>query len=567
MRILSLASFMLLSLVTMAQQMEVLNVNLINDFTNANQNSVKSTTCGPDTVRYTLEKATGLSALSINNSTSASGISQYYNAPQAITISGLDFYAYKLNATGGISINTTVSVYLAGVDSMPTGLPLATATVPVDTAFGGGQLSVLRKTAAFAPITLTAPYVVVFENNSANGVGLIFNSYSAGDGALEWLSSVKLGPTWIRSYGIMVGGTPFDADMLMYPVVNYDLAASYVATNACLTAGPTVFFTNTSSPVLFDRMYNVYEFYGITDQYISWNYGDGSPVENVIDGLHVYSGSANVEFDVLLSVSMMGWSAATCTHDTIGLVGDSLSVDFLSNPTSGTNVSFTNGTYTTSGASGYLWDFGDGNTSTQVNPNHTFPVPGNYTVCLTVITNCGSADSTCHTVVVDGCPNPTPGFTFTQTGIGAFDFTNTSTSTGSAGYSWSMGDGTTYNTQDASHTYGANGVYNVTLIVTDSCGVDSLTLSLTVGGIGIGELNSVEFSCFPNPTTDKMTVKAGAVMTELELISTSGQSVLKMAPSAVESEIPVHKFAEGQYLLRVQFDDQSVLWSRVIIKQ
>ena len=35
-------------------------------------------------------------------------------------------------------------------------------------------------------------------------------------------------------------------------------------------------------------------------------------------------------------------------------------------------------------ANKFLWDFGDGNTSTEVNPVHTYTAPGNYTVTLTV---------------------------------------------------------------------------------------------------------------------------------------------------------------------------------------
>ncbi|GLR18552.1 PKD domain-containing protein [Portibacter lacus] len=47
----------------------------------------------------------------------------------------------------------------------------------------------------------------------------------------------------------------------------------------------------------------------------------------------------------------------------------------------------------------WLWDFGDGNTSTQQNVTHTFGAYGNYTTCLTVANNFGS-DSTCQTVSI-----------------------------------------------------------------------------------------------------------------------------------------------------------------------
>jgi PKD repeat protein len=49
------------------------------------------------------------------------------------------------------------------------------------------------------------------------------------------------------------------------------------------------------------------------------------------------------------------------------------------------------------------WDFGDGSTSTEVNPWHTFPGSGTYTVCLTV-SNQYDSDTVCRevTLIVSG---------------------------------------------------------------------------------------------------------------------------------------------------------------------
>ena len=55
---------------------------------------------------------------------------------------------------------------------------------------------------------------------------------------------------------------------------------------------------------------------------------------------------------------------------------------------------------TSSGASEYLWDFGDGNTSTTASPSHTFPSSGVYTVCLQAINECGDTTETCNTLTV-----------------------------------------------------------------------------------------------------------------------------------------------------------------------
>jgi len=51
------------------------------------------------------------------------------------------------------------------------------------------------------------------------------------------------------------------------------------------------------------------------------------------------------------------------------------------------NVNFTDNS--TNGAISWTWDFGDGNTSSQQNPTHTYSQYGIYTVKLTVINDCG----------------------------------------------------------------------------------------------------------------------------------------------------------------------------------
>lgn len=54
----------------------------------------------------------------------------------------------------------------------------------------------------------------------------------------------------------------------------------------------------------------------------------------------------------------------------------------------------------------YLWDFGDGNTSTEQNPSHTFAVAGVHVVCLTVTNACDVPHTTCETIFTFGENTP-----------------------------------------------------------------------------------------------------------------------------------------------------------------
>lgn len=60
------------------------------------------------------------------------------------------------------------------------------------------------------------------------------------------------------------------------------------------------------------------------------------------------------------------------------------------------NVDFLN---TSNNANSYEWDFGDGNSSTDFNPSHTYASNGTYTVCLTAYSDCNES-TVCQDVTV-----------------------------------------------------------------------------------------------------------------------------------------------------------------------
>ncbi len=81
-----------------------------------------------------------------------------------------------------------------------------------------------------------------------------------------------------------------------------------------------------------------------------------------------------------------------------GLVAAQISANFTHDPSadcSGTNIAFTD-TSTGVGISNWLWDFGDGNTSTDQHPTHIYTDVGAYNVCLTADDGLGNSDMTCQ---------------------------------------------------------------------------------------------------------------------------------------------------------------------------
>lgn len=97
---------------------------------------------------------------------------------------------------------------------------------------------------------------------------------------------------------------------------------------------------------------------------------------------------------------------------------------------------------------------------------------------------------------------PPSGGMITETGTGSsFLFSVTGMPAGYE-YAWNFGDGNTSTLAAPSHTYAANGTYNVSVVITNGCGSDTLTHTTSVI-TGITDYkNGMVIRIFPNPTND-----------------------------------------------------------------
>ena len=137
----------------------------------------------------------------------------------------------------------------------------------------------------------------------------------------------------------------------------------------------------------------------------------------------------------------------------------------------------------------WAWDFGDGNTSTQQNPTHTYNVPGPYYVCLTITTALGCTSTYCDSLSGGGSgPSCTASLSDTISGNTAyFSASGTSSSGTPVSWYWDFGDGNTSTTSTAfaTHTYAANGTYNACVVITysNSCVATSCN-NVVIGSSG-----------------------------------------------------------------------------------
>lgn len=126
----------------------------------------------------------------------------------------------------------------------------------------------------------------------------------------------------------------------------------------------------------------------------------------------------------------------------------------------------------------YEWDFGDGyQTSSQQNPIPSFNDEGLYDIRLIVTTNHGCKDTITQQIEI--YPLPVVDFSANEVCLDFFtEFNNQSTiniGTGIAAsfienWTWNFADGNSSSLPNPTHTYGADGVYDVELMVESNHG-------------------------------------------------------------------------------------------------
>lgn len=135
----------------------------------------------------------------------------------------------------------------------------------------------------------------------------------------------------------------------------------------------------------------------------------------------------------------------------------------------------------------YVWDFGDGASSTLANPTHEYAMDGDYSVLLVATTAPGCVDSLRQTATVYA--NPIANFEATSECLNEPNqFSNLSTNgTGTQlTYQWNFSGGGSSTLQDPNFVFGEYGLHEVELMVTDELGcTDDTTASVLVHALPV----------------------------------------------------------------------------------
>lgn len=200
------------------------------------------------------------------------------------------------------------------------------------------------------------------------------------------------------------------------------------------------------------------------------------------------------------------------TTETI-VVLDQPTVAFTADRTIGCNGTVVKFKNNSKNGVSYLWDFGDGTTSTEFEPQHTFTGAGiNYTVSLTATNLLGCTNTSILTDYIQIVFPPQSAFTVSpgnELSIPNFTFNFKDESINGAGsWEWNFGDGASSTLQNPKHTYNDVGVYTVTLKIINKEGCAAISTQI-VRIIGVpGYLNLPNSFMPPSAKSELRTFKA-----------------------------------------------------------
>jgi len=326
---------------------------------------------------------------------------------------------------------------------------------------------------------------------------------------------------------------------------------------------------------------------------VDWDFDDGSTATgNTVS--HTFAASGIYVVCATESDSSGQIVCQTCVTIQAGGSPPGCQASFLATNL-GLTAYFIDLSLTSTAGTVYSWDFGDGSTSNNRFPQHTYNAPGTYNACLT-ITSGNCTDTYCSAVVVDTGNVIFPGgpcrayYAFLQ--LAPYQVTVVNLSSGlNLSFNWDFGDGTTATGPYPSHVYTSTGSYNLCLTVSDANGCSDTfcdTLSVdTLGNIfrvmtgftvnvlspgqitaGVEEVSPLHtFSLYPNPASDRIhfSVASDGVPAEAySVMSIQGGIVSSGTVQGFEGTIDASDLASGVYLIVLQFNDGSRSHQRII---
>ena len=231
----------------------------------------------------------------------------------------------------------------------------------------------------------------------------------------------------------------------------------------------------------------------------------------------------------------------------------------------------------------YFWDFGDGNSSDEQNPSHTYTESGSFTAVLTVTDEEGLLDTDSVTINVETPQNQAPeaiAEATVTTGNAplevGFSSKKSADDKGIVSYLWDFGNGDTSTEENPMYTFTEAGTFEVTLEIFDEEGLSSSAgLQIVVNPPNTSNSSDNLVAVAPNPVTDGLaqlyvSKPDGRFPTKLGLYDNTGRLIYTFVPEDVVQnqayQLPVGNLRDGLYFIRVDYDTGDADSVRLLVK-
>ncbi len=243
--------------------------------------------------------------------------------------------------------------------------------------------------------------------------------------------------------------------------------------------------------------------------------------------------------------SVLAPTANYSTSDTVGCVGSTVVFTDLSS----------------SNASNFLWDFGQGAspaTATGAGPhNVTYNSTGQKVTSLEASTAGGTSKKVFNIDIEE-----TPVADYNYSTILNIAYFQSQALNNPTSYSWDFGDGQTSTQASPQNNYTNAGWYQVSLTCTNDCGTDVYSDSVFISsGVGLNENHLGQITLFPNPTEGSFTIELPSALTgnvDISIYSLMGKLVRKSEFTLNKERsysFDLNQLADGIYIVSIKTNE------------
>lgn len=284
----------------------------------------------------------------------------------------------------------------------------------------------------------------------------------------------------------------------------------YIQTIACNLVAAFTPIKDSLNPVPYSWYFYNTSLNASPNDSIRWTFGDGTS-SNQFNAHHSYAQAGTYNVCLRIIKRLSGGILSNCVSEVCHIVYAQQPCNLVasfysvrdSSSTTPYRWHFINTSQNLATTDSIRWTFGDGTSSNQYSPYHSYAQPGTYTVCLRILKRTAAGTTycvseVCHTIIISPVCNLQPHFTWRADSLQPrkIYFTNTTIVSNANAYAnWSFGDGTTSSSWNALHEYAQPGRYRVCLVVyiSNTC-VASYCDSITVQPTPVSCIEQSQFT-------------------------------------------------------------------------